>query len=72
VGRFMHLCRAQGDPRAESGTTAPAARSSTSRAWTSYWPSPGSAAPAAQVVTVSVGEKPLGCVGVFCERAWNW
>ena len=26
----------------------------------------------AQVPTVRTGEKPLGCVGVFCERAWNW
>src|SRR6476646_10734967 len=43
----MHLCRAQSDPRAESGATAPAARRSTSRTWTSSWPSPGSAAPCA-------------------------
>jgi hypothetical protein len=25
-----------------------------------------------QVLTVRVGDQPLGCDGIFCERAWNW
>jgi hypothetical protein len=25
-----------------------------------------------QVLTVRVGDQPLGCDGIFCERTWNW